>query len=91
MSTERQYKPEVDLKEKVEETHQLILYNDDVNTFDHVIESLQKICKHTELQAEQCAMLVHYKGKCIVKSGDLKKLIPQCSALLDAGLSAEIE
>lgn len=91
MNTERQYNQEVDLKEKVEETHQLILYNDDENTFDYVIEALQKICKHTELQAEQCAMLVHYKGKCTVKSGDLKKLIPQCSALLDAGLSAEIE
>ena len=70
--------------------HEIILYNDEVNTFDHVIECLIKICEHTSLQAEQCAYLVHFKGKCGVKSGTLEFLTPRCSALLEAGLSAEI-
>ena len=70
--------------------HEIILYNDEVNTFDHVIECLIKICDHTSLQAEQCAYLVHFKGKCGVKSGTLKFLTPRRSALLEAGLSAEI-
>jgi ATP-dependent Clp protease adaptor protein ClpS len=61
-----------------------------VNTFDHVIETLIRVCKHDAIQAEQCALLVHYKGKCTVKTGTLEELKPQCTALLDAGLSAEI-
>jgi ATP-dependent Clp protease adaptor protein ClpS len=73
------------------EEHQLILFNDDVNTFDHVIESLVAICRHDPLQAEQCATIVHFKGKCAVKNGDYKKLEPMCVALLDRGLSAAIE
>lgn len=70
--------------------HEIVLFNDDVNTFDHVIETLIRVCKHTAEQAEQCALLVHYKGKCTVKTGELTELKPQCSSLLDAGLSAEI-
>jgi ATP-dependent Clp protease adaptor protein ClpS len=69
----------------------LILYNDDVNTFDFVTESLIKVCHHEPLQAEQCTYLVHYTGKCAVKSGTFKKLKPFCEALLDRGLSAQIE
>ena len=76
--------------EEVSINNEIILYNDDVNTFDHVIETLIRVCKHEELQAEQCAILVHYKGKCCVKTGSFDELKPQCSALLDAGLSAEI-
>ena len=68
----------------------LILYNDDVNTFDHVIDCLVRICKHEELQAEQCAMLVHFKGKCDVKHGEKADLMAMCQALLDEGLSATI-
>jgi ATP-dependent Clp protease adaptor protein ClpS len=68
----------------------LMLYNDDVNTFDHVIDSLVQICGHERLQAEQCAMIVHFKGKCSVKNGTFEKLEPMCVALLDRGLSAEI-
>lgn len=75
------------LEEKV---HEIILYNDDVNTFDHVIECLVKICDHTLIQAEQCAYIVHYSGKCSVKTGSLEELIPKCTALLEAGLSAEV-
>jgi ATP-dependent Clp protease adaptor protein ClpS len=69
----------------------LLLYNDDVNTFDHVIESLIQICGHERIQAEQCATIVHFKGKCSVKNGTHEKLEPMCVALLDRGLSAQIQ
>jgi ATP-dependent Clp protease adaptor protein ClpS len=69
----------------------LVLYNDDVNTFDFVTESLVKVCRHDVLQAEQCTYLVHYTGKCAVKNGSFEKLKPLCEALLDRGLSAKIE
>jgi ATP-dependent Clp protease adaptor protein ClpS len=69
----------------------LILYNDDVNTFDYVIECLMQICDHDELQAEQCTYIVHYTGKCAVKSGSYSKLNPMREALCERGLSAVIE
>ena len=77
---------EVDLSNESE----IIVYNDDVNTFEHVINTLMKVCGHTAEQAEQCSIIVHYKGKCGVKSGDYLDLKPRCSKLLEAGLSAEI-
>ena len=89
-NTDTQVLEEVELKEKTQKELNVVLYNDDVNTFDHVIESLVKICDHTWEQAEQCAILVHYKGQCTVKTGELTKLKPQCASLQDAGLSAEI-
>ena len=70
--------------------HQIILHNDDVNTFDHVISCLIKYCDHTLEQAEQCAYIVHYKGKCVVKTGSFSDLEPRCSMLLKEGLSAEL-
>lgn len=70
---------------------QLVLYNDDVNTFDHVINCLVSYCKHDVCQAEQCAWIVHTKGKCVVKSGDYALLEPLCTALCEKGLSAQIE
>lgn len=72
-------------------TYNIILYNDDINTFDWVIDSLVDLCDHTPEQAEQCALLVHYKGKCQVKSGSYNDLKPICEALLDRGLSAKLE
>jgi|SRR3954468_11144529 len=69
---------------------QIILYNDDVNTFDFVITALIKVCKHDPIQAEQCTYLVHYKGKCSVKKGTYEELEPMCTALLERGLTAEI-
>lgn len=90
MNTLEQVQEEVLVEEAVGINNEIVLYNDDVNTFDHVIETLVKVCDHTWEQAEQCAILVHYKGQCTVKTGELPKLKPQCSALLDAGLSAEI-
>lgn len=70
--------------------HELLLFNDEVNTFDHVIEMLVTICNHSYLQAEQCAFIVHHKGKCTVKTGSYDELKPKCLKLLEAGLSAEI-
>lgn len=80
---------EVDVKENAENT--LVLYNDDVNTFEFVAQSLIQVCKHDSLQAEQCTYLIHYTGKCVVKNGSFRKLRPLCEALLERGLSAQIE
>lgn len=85
-----QEKVEVALAEDLGLQHEIVMYNDDVNTFDHVIETLMRVCKHTAEQAEQCSLIIHYKGKCTVKTGALDELIPQCTQLLEAGLSAEI-
>ncbi len=68
----------------------IILYNDDFNTFDYVIEMLMRYCNHTLTQAEQCALLTHYKGKSIVKKGSIDILVPIANTLLDKGLSVEI-
>lgn len=76
---------------EVKADNHLVIYNDDVNTFDFVIESLINVCKHERVQAEQCTYIIHYSGKCSVKDGDLKRLQPMCEALLDRGLSATIE
>ena len=87
---EEQGSQDEDVLVATEREHEIILYNDDVNTFDHVIKTLIKVCEHTPHQAEQCAMIVHYNGKCAVKSGSYKELEPICTLLIDAGLSAEI-
>ncbi len=81
----------VEVLEEVQEQRDLILYNDDVNTFEHVIQSLMEICGHEMIQAEQCAHLVHFTGKCGIKRGSFEKLRPLCEALLDRQLSAVIE
>ena len=90
MTTKEQIKEDTDVAEIKVNEHQIVLFNDDVNTFDHVIDSLVTICSHSHEQAEQCALLVHYKGKCTVKTGLYDELEPLCSKLLQAGLSAEI-
>ena len=90
MSTKEKVLEEVLTEEQVSNNNEIVLYNDEVNTFDHVIDTLMKVCKHTPEQAEQCSLIVHYNGKCTVKTGDYKDLEPQCSSLLEAGLSAEI-
>ncbi len=81
----------VEVEEQVVADKQIILYNDDFNTFDHVIESLIKFCDHDAIQAEQCAYLVHHTGKCSVKKGAYEELEPICTALLERNLTAEIE
>ena len=85
-----QENPEFDLEVKSSRLHEIILYNDDINTFDHVIRTLIEVCEHTPEQAEQCSLIVHYKGKCSVKSGTYDELEPKCIRLHAAGLSAEI-
>jgi ATP-dependent Clp protease adaptor protein ClpS len=84
------YSEELVLDELVDQKD-LIVFNDDVNSFDHVIASLIKICKHTDVQAEQCTMIIHYNGKCQVKRGEYEKLEPMCTALLEKGITAEIQ
>ena len=77
--------------DQVVEQKNLIVFNDHVNSFDHVIESLVKVCKHDMIQAEQCTWLVHYKGKCQVKKGDYEELEEMCTGLLNRGITAEIQ
>ncbi|MFD1095154.1 ATP-dependent Clp protease adaptor ClpS [Salegentibacter chungangensis] len=90
MSTKEEVLEKVVTDTKKKKQNEIILYNDDHNTFDHVIETLIYACDHTPEQAEQCSILVHYKGKCTVKTGPYEELKPRCSKLLDAGLSAEL-
>lgn len=90
MSFQEEVKEELLIEEDVVKENEIVLFNDDVNTFDHVINTLIYACDHTPEQAEQCSILVHYKGKCIVKTGAYDDLKPRCSKLLQAGLSAEI-
>ncbi len=90
MSTKEKTQEDVSVAEKESNQNEIVLYNDDVNTFDHVINSLIFACEHTPEQAEQCSIIVHYKGKCTVKTGEFEELKPRCSMLLEAGLSAEI-
>lgn len=91
------YEEEVDQLTVIEEEidsgriAQIIVYNDDVNTFDWVIESFIQILQHSAAQAEQLSLLVHYKGKAIVKTGAFRDLRPKKDALVDRGLSAVIE
>jgi len=90
MSIKEKISEKVSIKEEVVKQNEIVLFNDDVNTFDHVIDTLVDACEHTPEQAEQCAILVHYKGKCTVKTGVYDDLEPRCTMLLNAGLSAEI-
>jgi ATP-dependent Clp protease adaptor protein ClpS len=68
----------------------LIVFNDDVNTFEHVINTLVKICGHSIEQAEQCSIIIHYKGKCSVKRGAFEELKPMHQGICENGISAEI-
>ena len=90
MSVQEQVLEEVSLKTKETKSNEIVLYNDEVNSFDHVIDCLIATCGHEPLQAEQCSLIVHYNGKCTVKTGELNDLKIQCTKLLEAGLSAEI-
>jgi ATP-dependent Clp protease adaptor protein ClpS len=82
----------VDLLEAVEITDvkDLVVFNDDFNTFDHVINTLIRVCKHTAEQAEQCTILIHFKGKCTVRTGSYDELNPMREAICDAGIDAKI-
>jgi len=81
----------VEHRSKLSNKHQIIIFNDDVNTFDFVIDALIKTCDHTLEQAEQCTMIIHYNGKCGVKTGSIKDLKPRYNKLLELGLTASIK
>jgi ATP-dependent Clp protease adaptor protein ClpS len=92
MKTSHQEQELTDVLEVIDVTDvkDLIVFNDDFNTFDHVIQTLIRVCKHTTEQAEQCTWLIHYKGKCAVKSGSMEELKPMREAICDAGIDARI-
>lgn len=81
---------EVVIEEALNEVKDLIVLNDDYNTFDHVTNTLIRVCKHSQEQAEQCTIIIHYRGKCTVKNGTFEELKPMCDAIHDAGIGAEI-
>lgn len=87
-----QQEEDVALLEEVQtsDMNDLVVYNDDVNTFEHVIQVLMSVCGHSPEQAEQCTLLIHYKGKCTVKMGSLNELKPMRQGICDKGISAEI-
>ncbi len=93
MSSQEQFLTEelVDVAEALLDDNKLMVFNDEVNTFDHVIQSLIQVCQHTPEQAEQCSMIVHYKGKASVREGEARRLEPMKNALLDRGIQAAIE
>ena len=83
--------PNSDANDCLTDIKDLIVYNDDVNTFDYVIKTLVEVCKHEPEQAEQCTLIIHFNGKCAVKSGDYTFLKPLCEAINDRGINASIE
>jgi ATP-dependent Clp protease adaptor protein ClpS len=78
-------------REKTNSLRELILYNDDVNTFDFVIKTLMEVCDHDSEQAEQCAWITHFKGKCQVKTGDYYEVKPMWDEMTFRGLTVAIE
>lgn len=92
MTHKQEQEEKVEVLEAVETTDlmDLVVFNDDVNTFDHVIATLIRVCKHTPEQAEQCTFLIHHKGKCAVKSGSFEFLQPYREAICEAGIDARI-
>jgi ATP-dependent Clp protease adaptor protein ClpS len=82
---------EVDVLDAIEEIYNIVVYNDDVNGFDWVIETFIDILDHSSQQAEQLAIQIHHKGRAVVKSGSLAEVTLLTEALLDRGLSAKIE
>ncbi len=89
--TSTKFKEETDVLEQLDEYCNLIVWNDDVNSFDWVIETLVEVCGHTAEQAEQCAIIIDSKGKYAVKDGSYDELKPMCDAITDRGIGCTIE
>ncbi len=89
--SQKQYQPDQESKELLNENKSLVLFNDDVNTFDFVIDTLIEVCEHDQIQAEQCALIVHYKGKCAVKSGSFNELTPPFKEMSNRDLTVAID
>ena len=85
------YEEETDVLATTEEPYSLIVWNDEVNTFEWVIETLVEVCGHSTEQAEQCAYIIHFQGKYAVKQGSYDELKPQCDAITDRGIGATLE
>ena len=85
------FSEEVDILTETISSCQLIVWNDEVNTFDWVIKALVDICEHTPEQAEQCSLFIHFKGKYAVKDGGFDDLKPLCEAIIDRGINATVE
>lgn len=81
---------EEDLQLNDRKENSLLVYNDDYNTFSHVIETLVEVCAHSRQQAEQCTYIIHFKGKCAVKQGSFEQLVPMRTAICDRGISAKV-
>ena len=92
------FAPQTDVEVLVEEEivvdevklYSVVVLNDEINTFDHVIDTLIEVCEHSQEQAEQCTLIIHFKGKCSVKNGDFDELAPIRNAICQRGISAEI-
>ena len=82
---------DVDVLTDLEKSFQIIVWNDEVNTFEWVIDTLIEVCGHSEEQAEQCALLIHNKGKYGVKQGSYDDLKPQADAITERGIGATLE
>jgi ATP-dependent Clp protease adaptor protein ClpS len=91
MPTITKKKTQSKVQEILSKPYKLILHNDDYNSFSHVIESLIKICKHDHIQAEQCANIVHFNGKCDVKYGDYETISDMLDKLRNLGLCATMD
>ncbi|MDI3319578.1 ATP-dependent Clp protease adaptor ClpS [Pinibacter soli] len=89
--TSTRVEEDLDILTAVDEPCQLIVWNDEVNTFEWVIETLVDVCGHSVEQAEQCAMIIHVKGKYAVKKGEYETLKPLCDAITDRGIGATVE
>ena len=89
--TETLEKTRIDVLTDFEKPYQIVVWNDEVNTFEWVIDTLMAVCKHSQEQAEQCAYLVHFKGKYSVKEGEFDELKPMCDAITERGINATIE
>jgi ATP-dependent Clp protease adaptor protein ClpS len=82
---------DTDVLTDVESPYSLVVWNDEVNSFDWVIQTLVEICNHSTEQAEQCAMIIHTQGKYAVKQGNYDVLKPMCDAITERGIGATIE
>lgn len=85
------YEEDTDVLTSLDEPYSLIVWNDEVNTFEWVIETLVEVCGHSAEQAEQCAYIIHFQGKYAVKQGSYDDLKPQCEAITDRGIGATLE
>ena len=85
------YEEETDVLTALDEPYSLIVWNDEVNTFEWVIETLVEVCGHSTEQAEQCAYIIHFQGKYAVKQGSYDELKPQCDAITERGIGATLE